>query len=72
MLKESSKNVVSFNRNGRNNGDICISAPGFQDPENRYEIKVEFDDLKSFVCSVIRQKRIEKIEKMTNDELLGF
>lgn len=72
MHGHTMKSGVSFNYNGGYDGDICISAPGFHDPDQRYEIRVDFEDLKSLVCDAIRQKRIEAIENMSENELLGI
>jgi len=54
MHGHTMKSGVSFNYNGGYDGDICISAPGFHDPDQRYEIRVDFEDLKSLVCDAIR------------------
>ena len=61
-------------------GDPCDQSPVIIkkpiDPNDRYGeyedvARIPYGDLKAFVATIIRQKRIERLEQTTDEEILG-
>lgn len=61
-------NHTTFHFNGDFSGDIIITR---QDSEYSGEIKVSMEALDALFAERIRQKRIEKLEQMTDEQLIA-
>ena len=62
---------VVFNHNGNYEGDILISAPDAHEPSKRQTIRIDLEDLKSYVAAWYRNKLTEKLEQIEDNELIA-